>query len=146
MNPTSKKTNLTVARGIAHVLDDMHLDPIIGLVLPMAGDVLSGIAGLGIIGLAAQSKVPKATLARMLLNLAVDVGVGALPLVGDAFDFWFKANKRNVALFESATAAKRARWQDILILIAAGLALLVAMMLPLVGAFFLGQYLLTQLR
>jgi hypothetical protein len=41
-----------------------------------------------------------ATLIRMLINLALDAIAGAVPLVGDLFDFVWKANSRNIALLE----------------------------------------------
>jgi hypothetical protein len=34
----------------------------------------------------------------MLMNVAADAAVGVIPLIGDLFDFAFKANRRNVAL------------------------------------------------
>ena len=36
----------------------------------------------------------------MLLNLTVDAIVGSLPVVGDVFDLFFKANRRNLELIE----------------------------------------------
>jgi hypothetical protein len=47
---------------------------------------------------AAYVGVPKVTLLRMGLNTALDLTIGAIPLVGDAFDVWFRANQRNMAL------------------------------------------------
>ena len=44
--------------------------------------------------------VPAPTLARMLLNLALDATVGAVPALGDLFDFVWKANIRNIELLE----------------------------------------------
>ena len=38
----------------------------------------------------------------MLANIGIDAAVGAIPLVGDLFDFGWKANARNVALLERA--------------------------------------------
>jgi len=36
----------------------------------------------------------------MLLNVGIDSCIGAIPLLGDVCDFGFKANKRNMAIFE----------------------------------------------
>lgn len=47
-------------------------------------------------------RVPLLVLLRMILNMALDSFIGSIPLVGDAFDFVFKANRRNVALLENA--------------------------------------------
>ena len=38
--------------------------------------------------------------ARMLLNIAIDALVGAVPFVGDLFDVAFKANVKNVELLK----------------------------------------------
>ena len=74
------------------------LDAIIGLV-PGIGDLLSGGISFAIIALAAlRYRLPAITLARMGLNLAIDVLVGAIPLVGDAFDVYWKVNERNLDL------------------------------------------------
>lgn len=47
----------------------------------------------------------RATLIRMAGNIALDAGAGAIPLLGDVFDFVWKANVRNVALLERHVAA-----------------------------------------
>jgi len=84
------------------------LDAIIGLV-PGLGDILSGGLGLVVVARGAQLGVPRVVLARMLANTAIDFAVGSIPVIGDAFDLWFKANQRNVNLIRRATAASRNR-------------------------------------
>ena len=42
--------------------------------------------------------VPPHIFARMLINVAIEGIVGAVPIVGDAFDVAFRANRRNVRL------------------------------------------------
>jgi len=78
------------------------LDALVGLV-PGLGDVLSGGIGLFVVLRGAQLGVPGVVLARMLANVAVDFVIGAIPIIGDAFDLWFKANLRNVALIRRYT-------------------------------------------
>jgi len=74
------------------------LDALLGL-LPVGGDVLTGIIQVGIVLFAvAHYKVPRAIAARMAANVLLDTAVGAIPLVGDAFDVGFKANTRNIRL------------------------------------------------
>jgi hypothetical protein len=73
------------------------LDAIIGLV-PGAGDLAASLASLYILTAAHRLGIPRVTLARMTLNTTLDLAVGAVPLVGDLFDAWWKANERNVAL------------------------------------------------
>jgi len=45
------------------------------------------------------------TLIRMAGNMALDAVAGTVPLLGDIFDFAWKANLRNVALLERHLAA-----------------------------------------
>ena len=77
------------------------LDPIIGL-LPIGGDALGLIFSFYIIIEAAQLGVPAATLGRMVMNVIVDSLVGAIPMLGDLFDFAWKANNYNIILLEEA--------------------------------------------
>jgi Domain of unknown function (DUF4112) len=74
------------------------IDPIIGLV-PVVGDIAGGIASFWIIAEAARFRIPTIVLARMIWNAGLDMLLGAIPFVGDIFDFFSKANERNLALF-----------------------------------------------
>ncbi|WMC11636.1 DUF4112 domain-containing protein [Oceanimonas pelagia] len=75
------------------------LDGIMGLV-PGVGD-LAGAAFSGYILLqAARMKLPATLLARMGLNIVLEVLIGSIPVLGDLFDFGFKANRRNMRLME----------------------------------------------
>lgn len=135
--PQASPAALSAARGIAKVLDGWRLDPIMGMFLPAIGDVLGGALGLVIVGIAVQQRVPKPTVARMLLNIAFDTLLGSIPIVGDILDFWFPAHTYNVRLLERATATRRSRWSDYLILGVAALACLAALVLPLVALWWL---------
>ncbi len=75
------------------------LDPVIGLI-PIVGDLATTLLSLYIIATAAKMQVPKSTIARMGLNIMIDSIVGAIPLVGNVFDFAWKANARNAQLLE----------------------------------------------
>lgn len=80
------------------------LDALLGLV-PGLGDVLGGVAAAAVLVASLRAGVPPAVALRMLLNILVDVVVGAVPLVGDVFDAGFRANRRNVTLLERWLAA-----------------------------------------
>jgi hypothetical protein len=75
----------------------LGLDAVIGLV-PVAGDVISGLVSSYMIWEARQIGAPRWLIARMMANTLLDTTVGAIPLVGDAFDVMFRANMRNMAL------------------------------------------------
>jgi Domain of unknown function (DUF4112) len=74
-------------------------DAVLGLV-PGVGDAIAGL--LGGYGLYVGTKLgaPWIVLARMLLNLAVDLLVGSVPVAGDIFDVAWRGNLRNLALLE----------------------------------------------
>ncbi|MET0391416.1 MAG: DUF4112 domain-containing protein [Polyangiales bacterium] len=96
-----------VERGV-HVLDSalpipgtrlrLGLDPLLGLLLPVAGDALAGVVSLSVLFLAVQYRVPSKVIGTMVFNVAVDAAVGGIPIVGDLFDFAWKANERNFDL------------------------------------------------
>ncbi|MGN6289992.1 MAG: DUF4112 domain-containing protein [Sphingopyxis terrae] len=73
------------------------LDAIVGLV-PVVGDIVTAVMGAYIIWEARNLGMPKWKLWRMMGNLGVDTALGAIPLVGDAFDFLFRSNTRNLRI------------------------------------------------
>jgi Domain of unknown function (DUF4112) len=75
------------------------LDPILGLV-PGLGDAAGAVLATWFLVAGVRRAVSRATLARIAFNIAVDALIGAVPLLGDLFDFAWKANLRNVALLE----------------------------------------------
>ena len=74
------------------------LDPVIGLV-PIVGDAVAAIVGIWVIAEATRFGIPRIVVARMSVNLLVDLAVGAIPILGDLFDLAFRSNARNLALF-----------------------------------------------
>lgn len=82
------------------------LDPIVGLI-PGFGDLVTPLFTIGILLHAWELGIPKVVQARMLINVAIDSLVGVVPLVGDLFDFAWKANDRNMTLLETHTYEER---------------------------------------
>jgi hypothetical protein len=104
------------------------IDPLLGLV-PGLGDALGALLGAYGILVARRLGAPAAIQGHMLLNLSFDLVAGIVPVVGDALDFAFRSNRRNLALLERWLAAPHAtRRQSRLTLaaIAAALALCIA--------------------
>jgi hypothetical protein len=66
--------------------------------VPGIGDVAASALSCYLLYEAHNLGVPRHVFARMLLNVVVEGAVGAVPLLGDAFDVAFRANRRNVAL------------------------------------------------
>lgn len=75
------------------------LDAIIGLV-PGLGDIAGGLLSLYIILESSRLGVPRPILVRMAWNVALDVLVGEIPVLGDLFDAGYKTNLRNLALLD----------------------------------------------
>jgi len=126
---------------LAHLLDDCFripgtqirfgLDGIIGLV-PAIGDVLAGLASCILIFAAWVRGVPYITLTRMAVNLALDVVIGAIPFLGDAFDIAWKANRRNYKLLvRHIEHPYRHTWRDWLFLATLLVVLIAVFVVPL---------------
>lgn len=73
------------------------LDSLVGLI-PVIGDLTTAAMGAYIIWEARNLGVPKWKLARMAANVGFDTALGAIPLVGDAFDFFWRSNTRNLRI------------------------------------------------
>ncbi len=89
------------------------LDPLIGLI-PGIGDTSSAIvSGFALIQ-AVRLGVPKILVARMALNVLLNEIIGIVPVVGDAFSFWFKSNARNYDIIKNhrlgANPPRRSDW------------------------------------
>lgn len=113
MATPSGDRDLERVKTIARVMDRGFVDPLLGLVLPGAGDLVGSAIGLYVVSLAFRRRVAPIIIARMLLNLAIDAGIGAIPLVGDVFDLAWRANDKNIALLESRSAHDgKAAWTD----------------------------------
>ena len=107
---SATETGQSVARleGLARLMDGafvlpgtnirLGLDVIVGL-MPVAGDVISGVISSYLIWEARKLGAPKCCLSRaMMANTLLDTTVGAIPVLGDAFDVMFRGNMKNMAL------------------------------------------------
>jgi multisubunit Na+/H+ antiporter MnhC subunit len=112
-------------------------DPIIGLV-PWAGDLFTALLSCAIVFQAHQMRLPRVVQLRMLMNVAIDLLIGAIPGVGDAADVFWKSNSMNMALLDRHAAEVRpttvADW-----LFVAGIltAIVVVALVPLVVLYWL---------
>ena len=107
--PEAEPTRLRLNR-LAWLLDSsmripgtdfrIGLDALLGLV-PGAGDAAGMLLSAYIVLAAARLGVPGSILSRMMLNVAVEGLVGAIPVAGDVFDAAWKANQRNAALLNA---------------------------------------------
>jgi hypothetical protein len=111
---------------ISQLMDNQFRVPVIGWrfglnavidLIPEVGDIATTIVALYILVSAVRYRVPKITLLRMGLNIAIYFVVGLVPFAGDLFDAWWKPNIRNINLLRrratvSAEEAQRGRTSD----------------------------------
>jgi hypothetical protein len=121
------------------------LDPILGLLLPELGDTLTAAVSLTLLGVAFRERVPKLVLARMLINIAIDALLGAVPVIGDVFDFAFRSNEKNLALIERhrGDPTRPLTLGDRLVVFGAGAVALALLSLPFVVGALLVRWLLS---
>lgn len=141
MNADDRERARDIER-LARLLDDVvaipgtririGLDSILGL-LPGGGDLIGGALSSWILLAAVRLGAPPAVVARMGLNVLVDVVVGTVPVLGDLFDIAWRANRRNVQLLERYMAAPAPVHRSSRLTVAAVLLILLAAM---IGAAF----------
>jgi len=117
------------------------LDAVIGLI-PNFGDTLTTLVSFYILIAGVRYGVPKITLLRMAMNVAIDYVIGAIPLIGDVFDFFWKSNKRNIDLIKKRATKKDAGTTGDYIFVFGIIGLLIAILL---GSILVSLYLISLL-
>jgi hypothetical protein len=84
------------------------IDPLVGLV-PGLGDVATGLVSAYIVLMARRLGLPNHVMARMVGNIALDVVVGSIPLLGSVFDLFYKANRRNFRILQEHVDREKVR-------------------------------------
>lgn len=146
---TSERTPVW-AEQLVRVLDDgftipgtrigVGLDALLGFLFPTLGDALTGLGSLSLLLLAFQMRLPKVIVLRVVFNIAVDVLIGCVPFLGDAFDLFWRSNRRNLELLRRYThdPLKRPDALDYVIVGFGFVLVALAVVLPLVlGAWLL---------
>ena len=103
--------DLQTATTIAELLDNKFevfgirfgIDPILGLI-PGGGDLVGFILALYIVLIGVRMELPRPKIYRMLVNIALDFGIGLLPVLGDIADFAFKSNMMNLEILKKHAA------------------------------------------
>ncbi|PSB07573.1 DUF4112 domain-containing protein [Pleurocapsa sp. CCALA 161] len=113
MNKIQQLNKLRQIRKIAKLLDTaigipgtkfrIGLDPILGLI-PGGGDLVGAAISAYMIYLASSFGLEKSKISKMIQNIALETTVGFVPIVGDLFDAYFKANIRNLDILEQHLA------------------------------------------
>jgi hypothetical protein len=84
------------------------VDSLLGLI-PVAGDVATGIAGTYALATAIRLKLHPLAAVQIGWNLLFDTVIGAIPILGDIFDFFFKSNTKNFKIIEKHLTRKAQR-------------------------------------
>jgi hypothetical protein len=101
--------HLQTAEKLTKILDNefkiagfkFGLDPILGL-LPVLGDIVPALLSFYLVWIGWQMKLPMEKIFIMIANVLIDYLVGSIPVLGDAVDFFFKANTRNLKILQSS--------------------------------------------
>ena len=117
------------------------LDPILGLI-PGLGDLTTPLFAGVLLLHAVRMKLPRVVQLRMVMNAVIDLAIGVVPVVGDLFDFGWKANVMNLALLERhAHIGSRPPAGDwLFVLIVLGLLMLAAAVPILTAAWLLSNF------
>jgi hypothetical protein len=94
--------------------------------IPGIGDAMAGIASFFIVFAGWRRGVPKVTLVRMIANVLLETTLGAIPLAGDVFHIFWKANRRNYKLLirerEQPGSSTRRDWLFLAVILFTALA------------------------
>jgi len=162
-HPVLRPTGVQVARELeilSQLMDNQFRVPVIGWrfgfnaiidLIPEFGDIATTIIALYILISAVRYRVPKITLLRMGLNIAIYFIVGLIPWLGDLFGAWWKPNIRNIKLLHaratvSAAEAREGRTSDwVFVSVIVG-TLLTLLFGSIALTLFLYLYIVTHLR
>jgi hypothetical protein len=116
------------------------------LLIPILGDVIPTLVSAIILAVGlSHHRVPRIVAARMMLNSMLDAAIGWVPIFGDLFDLWFKADTRNVRLLMqyagSDATPPPSTWRHWLFVLGALVSLLLVLTLVVVGAIALIHWL-----
>jgi hypothetical protein len=136
-----EQRHLELAERLAHWMDRRYIDPILGLVLPGAGDAIGAAIGLLGVYAAVRMHAHPVVIARMLIHLAVDALLGSIPVLGAIADFFYKAHSRNLELLRTRDA-RQPRPSDWLTVAVAATLFIAALLLPLVVVGLLAAWLI----
>ncbi len=77
------------------------LDPLLGL-LPGGGDAVALVLSSYALWVAFELGLPRIVIARVGVNIILDLLIGLIPVVGDVADVFWKANQMNLQILEAA--------------------------------------------
>ncbi len=111
------------------------------MLIPILGDIIPTLVSAGILAVGLyHHRVPRIVAARMVLNSLLDASLGWIPVLGDLFDLWFKADTRNVRLLMAYAGQDveqpPSTWRHWLIVLGALAGLLLILTLIVLGSIY----------
>ena len=107
---TASNSKIRWVEWVSHLMDEQFrvpgtkfrfgLDPILNLI-PVVGDLSGFAVSAALVATMAKHGASGKVLTLMILNIILDATVGAIPILGQIFDFTYKANTRNIRLLRS---------------------------------------------
>ncbi|MEO5912516.1 MAG: DUF4112 domain-containing protein [Pelobium sp.] len=105
MSTTATDSRLKTLETVSKLLDSQFnikgfkfgLDPILNLI-PFVGDGATTLVSLLMVYTMRKHGASSKIVVKMLGNVLIDFLIGAIPIVGWIFDFYFKSNNRNLVL------------------------------------------------
>jgi hypothetical protein len=117
------------------------LDGLLGLI-PGIGDLTGGAVSTLIIARSLQRGLPRSAVLRMMANVAVDSLLGSIPLMGDLFDFAWKANSKNIEIYRHALTGEHRAVQDWAFVVFVVTTTIALVVLPLIALVYLARWLI----
>ena len=100
---------MTLIKRLVYLLDEQFrlpgtnfrfgLDPLMNL-FPVVGDMTGFVISAGLLLAMAKKGASNKLVVLMSINIFLDAIIGGIPLIGQVFDFFFKANSRNLRLIK----------------------------------------------
>ena len=108
------------------------IDPILGL-LPVVGDITSFAISGSLLLYMLRFGVSRKVIILMVLNIVLDTIIGSIPIIGQVFDFYYKANTRNINLLRKHYHEQKYQGSGTWILVSVALVLVALIFLMLWG-------------
>lgn len=107
---TANNSKIKWVEWVSHLMDEQFripgtsfrfgLDPILNLI-PVVGDLSGFAVSAALVATMAKHGASGKVLTLMILNIILDATIGAIPILGQIFDFTYKANTRNIKLLRA---------------------------------------------
>ena len=107
---TAENSKIRWVEWVSHLMDEQFrlpgtnfrfgLDPILNLI-PVVGDLSGFAVSAALVATMAKHGASGKVLTLMILNIILDATIGAIPVLGQIFDFTYKANSRNIRLLRA---------------------------------------------